>query len=230
MSDAGPPAPPFPRPAAPAQPPASGAIAPGLEALPDEGPLHFTARALAAQLRTVFPPSRFEFCWLDGKLTRQQWTRLTRRTPSVCLGWASVAPEQAAGAFLGTSHWFVGLLVRNEGGPEARLLGDRVGPGILSMVRAATIALNGLRIAPAETLWAASGSVEITGVAALETEAFAADEAISFCGIEAAVRYEEALPPWFDTINSFDALSVSWTFQASPATAQWTDLIQQGSP
>lgn len=220
--------PPFPRPASPAQAPATGAIAPGMEALPDEGPLHFTARALRAQLQTVFPASRFDFAYLDGKLTRAQWERLTRRPPSVCLGFAAVTPQAASGAFIGVSHWFVGLLVRNDGGPEARLLGDRAGPGILSMVRAATIALNGFQIRPAETLWAASGAVEISAVTALETEPFAA-EAISFTGLEVNVRYEEALPPDFDTINSLDALSIGWSFDAAGATGTWNDVIQEAT-
>jgi hypothetical protein len=214
--------PPFPQVSAPVQAPA-----PGMEAVGEEGPLHFTARALAAQLQTVFPPNRFDFQYLDGKLGKTQWGRLTRRPPSVCLGWAGITPLPGNGCvFLGTSHWFVGLLTKNVHSPDARLLGDAVGPGILSMVRAATIALHGFTIDPAETPWAASGTAEITGIHALYNDEFT-DEYTTLAGLDVSVQYEEVLPAGLDTINSCNALSVAWTFVAGGANGTWNELIQQ---
>ena len=200
--------------------------APGMEALDEEGPLHFTARALRAQLETVFPPARFDFQVLDGKLGKAQWQRLTRRPPAVCLGWAGVTPARDnQRQFAGTSHWFVGLLTKNANSPQARLLGDPMGPGILTMVRAATIALNGMVIDPVETPWAASGAVAVTGVHALYSDEFV-DEYTSLAGIEVDVPYEEALPAAWESVNSFDALSVAWTFTTAGGTATVGPIVE----
>ena len=210
---------------APAQTPTT-TPAPGMEALAEEGPLHFVARALRAQLETVFPPGRFDFQYLDGKLGKTQWQRLTRRPPAVCVGWAGVTPQrQSQRVFEGVSHWFVGLLTKNANSPDARLLGDPMGPGVLTMVRAATIALQGMVIDPVETPWAASGAVQITGVHALYSDEFV-DEYTTLAGIELDVAYEEALPAAWQTVNSLDALSVAWSFTAAGATGTAGPILE----
>jgi hypothetical protein len=200
----------------------------GLQAAPEEGPLHFTARALKAQLQTVFPPSRFDFQYLDGKIGKQQWARLTRRTPAVALGWAGVEPGANNGSiFFGTSLWVVALITRNEAGPQQRLLGDAIAPGILSMVRAATLALQGFAIDPPDTPWAASGAVQVRNVAALYSDEWT-DEACAVAGVDIAVEYQELLPPSFDAVNAMDALSIDWAFGPTPSATQWSDLNQLG--
>jgi hypothetical protein len=197
-----------------------------LAALTEEGPLHFTARALQAQLQRVFPANRFDWHWLDGKLTAKQWGRLTRRTPAVGLGWAGVTPNTRNSlGFFGASHWFLALVTRNEMSAEARLLGDKVAPGILSMVRAATIALNGYTVDPPDTPWQASGSTVITGVGAFYSDDWT-DEASTLAGVDISVEYEEVLPASLNTPNAMNALQIAWGF---PAQAQWTDLATFGA-
>ena len=198
----------------------------GLEAFSGEGPLHFTALALKERLQMVFPATLFDWHWLDGKISKGQWGALTRRCPSICLGWAGVTPSGTNGeAFEGRSHWFLAVVTRNQGGPQYRLLGDSKGPGVLQMVRAATLALNGFVIDPPDTPWAASGAVEISDISALTSEDWT-DEALAAAGISFSVPYQEALPPGLDTPNHFDALAVSWSF--SPHGA-WTDTFMEAS-
>lgn len=183
-----------------------------LEAVTDEGPLHFTARALQQRLQFVFPPQRFDWHWLDGKIGKTQWAALTRRCPTIALGFAGITPSRDnATAFMGHSHWFLALATKNPDSPKARMLGDRFAPGILSLTRAATIAVNGFVINPPDTPWAASGAVEITDIAALTSEDWV-DEALAAVGISLSVPYEEMLPPGLDTPNHFDALQVTWNF------------------
>ena len=199
----------------------------GLEGLVGEGPLHFTARALQARLQLLFPPNYFDWHWLDGKIGKTQWDRLTRRCPSVCLGFAGVTPSASNGlAFEGKSHWFLALVTRNEGGPQARLLGDRLAPGILSVVRAATVALNGFVINPPDTPWCASGAVEVTDISALTSDDWTS-EALAAVGINLAVPYEEVLPPGLDTPNRLDALSITWSFD--PPGGVFAQTLQEAT-
>lgn len=207
--------------AAPAQSPTGG-----LEALGVEGPLHFTARALQVRLQSVFPAQRFDWHWLDGKIGKTQWGNLTRRTPSVCLGFAGITPSPAnSTVFEGRSHWFLAVVTKNSGGPMGRLLGDKAAPGVLSLVRAATLALNGYVIDPPDTPWSASGAAEITDISALTSDDWV-DEALAAAGISFSVPYEEALPPGLDTPNSFDALQIAWSFDPY---GTWTDIIQEAT-
>jgi hypothetical protein len=227
--DATPPPPVFPGIASPVPVPATGPGGPGLNAMSEEGPLHFTARALKARLQSVFPPSRFDFHYLDGKLGKTQWSRLTRRTPAVALGWAGVRPSDFdGGPFDGASHWFVALVTRNEAGPEQRLLGDRIAPGMLAMVRAATIVLQGFVIDPENTTWAASGAVQLRDVSAMYADDWT-DDAASLVGIELDVHYQEMLPPSMDTPNSLDAVSIAWNFQGAPTNPQFTTLQENAT-
>lgn len=190
----------------------------GLEAWGLEGPLHFTARALKARLQGVFPAAGFDWHWLDGKIGKNQWGNLTRKTPSVCLGFAGVTPDASNGeVFAGKSHWFLALVTKNPGGPGPRLLGDRVAPGILALSRAATLALNGFVVDPPDTPWSATGAVEITDLSALTSDDWV-DEALAAVGISFSVPYEERLPPGLDTVNHFDALKITWTFDAPNGT------------
>lgn len=204
----------------------------GPEALADEGPLHFTARALVARLQTVLPPPWFDYHYLDGRLSKAQWGRLTRRTPAVCVGWAGVVPlPHTGGVFAGTGKWFVGLITRNEAGPAQRLLGDRFAPGVLSLVRAATIALQGYVIDPPCTPWTASGAVQVTAVQALYSDDWT-DEACSLVGIDLDIEYEEMLPPAFDTSAGLDAIRAAWSF-AGPAGAAvplFTETVELPGP
>jgi hypothetical protein len=198
----------------------------GLEAWAGEGPLHFMARGLQVRLQQVFPASGFDWHWLDGKISKAQWVKLTQRTPSVCVGFGGVGPSTANGeTFMGRAHWFVSLVTRNPGSPQARLLGDRAAPGILALVRAATLALHGFRIDPPDTPWAASGAVEITDISALTSEDWI-DEALAAVGISLSVPYEEALPPGLDTPNHFNALRTAWSFSPNGA---WTDTFMEAS-
>ncbi len=225
MSGSLPPGAVFPGVASPVQPPS-----PGLAALSDEGPLHFTARALQARLQTVFPATRFDFQFLDGKIGKTQWKRVTRRPPAIGVGWAGVkAGDWNGEQFGGISQWFVMLLVSNESGPGQRLLGDRASPGLLAMVRAATLALQGFTIANPDTGWAASGTVQVTSVAALYSDDWT-DDAYALAGLELDVAYQETLIPGQDTINNMDALAIDWRFAASPGTSQFSDIVELAGP
>lgn len=199
--------------------------APGMAAVSAEGPLHFIARALMAQLTTVFPQNLFTAAYVDGKITREQWQQITRRPPAVLLGWAGCEPDrEMGGVFEAHSKWFVGLVTKNLAGAQERLLGDRVGPGLLSMVRIASIALHGFVIAPKGQDWAASGAVQVTAANAMFLEDWI-DADIAVAGLELSVPYRETLPPGFDTLARFATLGVTWNF---PAGAEFTDTIATG--
>ena len=201
-------------------------VASPLDAFAFEGPLHFMARAIQHRLLRVFPAARFDHQLLDGRITKAQWARLTRRTPTVALGWAGVTPDRLAGnIFHGTAHWMVALVTRNEGGPTQRLLGDKLAPGVLALVRAAVLALEGYLIDPPDTPWAASGSIAVTNVSALYDDGWT-DEALSVAGVELSVEYDEALPPALDTPNDLDAIAASWNFAPNGA---WNDLWQRSA-
>jgi hypothetical protein len=197
-----------------------------LEGWSGEGPLHFMARALQARLQQVFPPQQFDWHWLDGKMGKQQWSALTRRCPAVCLGFAGVTPHaENAVIFGGDSHWFLAVVTRNTGGPMLRMLGDKFSPGVLSLIRAATLAVHGYLINPPDTPWAASGTVRVSDILALSSEDWV-DEALAAGALSLTIPYEELLPPGLDTPNNMDALSETWAFASAPATTQMTDLVE----
>jgi hypothetical protein len=202
-----------------------GVLAP-LDALAGEGPLHFTARALHQRLTEVFPPARFDHQWIDGRLSKQQWARLTRKPPTVALGFGGITPDPRAGAiFHGTAHFMIALVAYNPAGPRERLMGDKVAPGMLAMIRAAILMLNGFEVRAPDTTWASTGAVEITTIAPVYDEAWV-DEALSVTALEVGVQYDEALPPGLDTKNYLDAVSNTWTFAGS--ADGFTELSYQG--
>lgn len=124
---------------------------------PDELSASFSA--IQAQLQLVFPATKFQFRVIPGTLTARVWSELTARTPAVLLGWEGFAPRKPASRrLIGSSSWAVFVVVRNQGGPTQRLVGDTAGPGLLDMVRAAAAVLHGHTATGIGTLFVTSVS------------------------------------------------------------------------
>ena len=106
---------------------------------------------LAARLQAAFPAVQFQFEVLPPRISKADWDRLTRKTPTVGLGWVSMQPESSgARVWRGVSKWMV-VLVAQGSDPAAQMLGQTVGAvaiaGLYGMTSVAAAALHGLSIA-----------------------------------------------------------------------------------
>jgi hypothetical protein len=106
--------------------------------------LQLTADAISARLQLVFPPARFQHEMMPAKITAKTWGRLTARTPFIGLGWNTVEGDRdTSRLFRGETHWTAFLVAKNVAGTRLAYVGDRQGPGLFSMVEAATAVLHG---------------------------------------------------------------------------------------
>ena len=108
------------------------------------GPLQAAADAISDRLRLVFPPAKFSYEMMPAKITAKTWNALTRRTPFVGLGWNTAdGDKDASRIFRGETAWTVFLVAKNIAGTKLAYFGDRQGPGLFTMVEAATAVLHG---------------------------------------------------------------------------------------
>lgn len=120
----------------------------------DDGPLERIGRRARERLEIAFPPAKFQHAYMPSRVTPQIWGELLRRTPFIGLGWAQLGPKPGtpAGEFIGAAAWAVYLVVRNPAGQAARLFGDRQGPGVFKMTRAAIAMLHGAPVPEVGTI------------------------------------------------------------------------------
>ena len=108
------------------------------------GPLSRTAQAITARLQLAFPPGKFQHALVPAKLNEKTLLQMSVKTPYVGLGWNVVEGDKdSARLFRGETHWTVFLLTKNAAGVAHRYFGDKQGPGLFTMVEAATAVLHG---------------------------------------------------------------------------------------
>lgn len=170
------------------------------------GPLLGAQAALAARLRAYFPTPRFVHAALPPRLTKANWSDLLRRTPFVGLGWEALRPDVASGRILAArAQFLVVLVVRNLASHEARLMGDRVAPGLLGMVQVAAAALHGWTILGTPGRAEPVGDVRVEGVANLHADDWS-DEAAAMAGLSISVGVNMATPDRLDELLRLGAL------------------------
>jgi hypothetical protein len=120
----------------------------------DDGPVERLGRFARERLEIAFPPRLFMHAYMPSRVTPQVWTELLRRTPFVGLGWAKLGPKPGtpANQYRAECTWSAFLVVRNPNGQEARMFGDRQGPGMFKMIRAAIAVLHGAALNGVGTL------------------------------------------------------------------------------
>lgn len=182
------------------------------------GPLITAFTAIEERLKTFFPTSHFGHGVVPSQLTPQVWARLVQRTPWIGIGWSGVQPDPASGRqFKGKDQITVFCVVKNEGGPRARLLGDSKGPGILGLVQMATLALQGMEVPGV-------GHIEVIGTATLQVDGWR-DEAAEVAGVSCTVNFALSDPR---ALEDFLRLGVQWEFDPTtgPVTQGPADEIQ----
>jgi hypothetical protein len=193
----------------------SGAVT---TALSQDGPLMWMGQAIEARLALAFPPAYFDFAWMPAKADRAWFKRYLRRTPAIALGWNGCqATSDDGGVFTAHAHWTVALITKNAAGPEARLMGDALAPGLFAMQRVATLMLHGWLIDPDGTPWTATGSTIVTAAGNLYNDEWG-DEDTAICGLDLSVLYEETLPAGLIPSPSIGNLidCITWDFGEQP--------------
>lgn len=109
------------------------------------GPLERLALALRERLILAFPEKQFDHQWMPARPSKSQWVTLLRRPPFVGISWTAMAPQSQAGArsFAADVAFTVVLVTANESGAGPRLFGDRLAPGLMTMVQVAAVFLHG---------------------------------------------------------------------------------------
>lgn len=209
---------------------ADGAMPGGAQPQPGDTALTFMPRAIEARLRTVFTTA-FDFALLpSGKLSKAKWQAVVRRVPMLGLGYLGCKPAEDNGrSFRAHALWEL-LLVTRGVTPQQSLLGDVAAPGILSMIRAATVALQGYTIAPEGAPACASGSVAISSVDLALSDEFFGDD---YCAASVilSVPYRETSAGMTlsqPTVGELMAIAESWSFAGGSGDAA-TDTIQWGA-
>jgi hypothetical protein len=193
--------------------------------LADPGPLQLMSLMLQQRVQAIFPPSYFGFAWMPAKADRNWFKRYVPRCPAAALGWNGVADKDSAGVFAGIAHFTLALIVKNASSVQGRYLGDALGPGLMPMVRAATIALQGWVIDPPDNPFCAQGGVTVSAVANLYNEDWG-DEDTAIAALELAVPYEETLPPGMEQVPAGPlALGITWNFDPQAPQIDSTGLV-----
>lgn len=180
---------------------------PAVQPLSAEGPLFTADRAIRARLTEVFPPTRFVHATLNTAVTREEWTRVVRRTPFIGLTWLGAAPDSTSGRLLRMRATWRLLLVVGNGDPAMRLTGDRFSPGLYAMVQVAAAALHGMPIGGDDLRGA--GTLEVTEAVALASEGWA-DEAEAIAGITLASAFTLLGTP--GSLDDLLRMRGSWAF------------------
>lgn len=188
------------------------------------GALECIGDAIAERLRIVFPPQRFEHAVMPSRVDASTWGKLLRRTPFIGLGWADLDPVRGAGRlFHGTSAWTVYLVVKNPAGARERYWGDRQGPGLFVMVRAAVGILHGHTIEGV-------GTIQVIKSGNAFAEGWN-DESYAMAAVDCAVGTTLPLAEQIKGVeeDALARLGISWTFEGGTASPELSDVMTMGS-
>ena len=169
------------------------------------GPLAMQARAIAARLQLVFPPSKFHFKYLPAAINKDVWRDLTQgNQPFIGLGFANFSPTTEGAVLGGVASWMVLTAIRRVGQPASRLFGDAQAPvGVLAMATAAAGVLQGFV--------AHTGSVTVGKIANTASEAFTDDSTVISIDLRVPMTLNVAeLITRPDGLGIFEELSTTW--------------------
>jgi hypothetical protein len=114
--------------------------------------LHRLFEAMSNRLRTVFPASMFDLQMMPPAPSREEWQRVTQRSPCIVISWIGIEPKPGATRLVkGDAVWAIYLVVDNTT-ISRRYLGDARGVGLYGMVTAASYQLHGHTIDGVATL------------------------------------------------------------------------------
>lgn len=114
--------------------------------------LHRLFEAMSNRLRTVFPTSMFDLQMMPPAPSKEEWQRVTQRSPCIAIAWIGIEPKPGATRLVkGDAVWAIYLVVDNTVIPR-RYLGDARGVGLYGMVTAASYLLHGYTVDGVATL------------------------------------------------------------------------------
>jgi hypothetical protein len=190
----------------------------------DDGPLERVGRFARERLELAFTPKLFTHRWMPSRITPQIWGELLNRTPFVGLGWAQLGPKPATplNMFVGYAAWSAYLVARNPNGQEARLFGDKQGPGLLKMTRAAIAVLHGAKVPGV-------GTIEVTSTGHATMEGYEKDD-VSLASVDFHCQIGITLANTLSGIHapSLSEIDSTWSFQGSDG-ATLSDTNQTGA-
>lgn len=183
------------------------------------GPLGAIALGIRARLELAFPPAKFSFQWMPGRVDKKVWMELTRRMPMIGIGFTGLEAPQTTSFYAGSSHWMVYLATRNSNGAEAVLFGDKFAPGQLQLAEVAASLLHGFLV-PCE------GMARVQEVANSYVEDYE-DAGLSITAISLNVPVDLSPPRvWGDerlTATGLSGETIQWSFDGG-ATIVQTDV------
>ncbi len=190
----------------------------------DDGAMEQLGRFARHRLELAFPPKLFMHDFMPPRLTTKVWGDLLRRTPFVGLGWSKLGPKPGtpSGQFIGNASWSAFLVVKNPGGHAARLFGDRQGPGLLKMVRAAVAVLHGAKVPGV-------GTIQVTDSGNAYPDNYE-DEALSMAAIDFECQLGINLAGTLSGIYTpaLTEIDITWSF-AGDSTDTLVDTNETGA-
>lgn len=110
------------------------------------GPLEKAGRAIEARLKLVCPPTVFDHHWVPARVDSAVWQQLTRKPPFVGIGFNRFGRGEGHAQLFGPAEFTVFCAIANPSGTEARLFGDTIGPGVLTVAQVIAVALHAMLI------------------------------------------------------------------------------------
>lgn len=111
-------------------------------------PISAAFPVLEQRLRSFFLKERWDFHVVSDPMSVEEFMAIVRRTPCLGLSWRQLNPQdQKVGRrFQGVLGLRLTIVVKNQNAVKDRLLGDRLGPGLLPSVAGAIVLLNGFTV------------------------------------------------------------------------------------
>lgn len=186
------------------------------------GPIEQIARALRGRLELVFPPNKpFSHQWMPARVDRDAWRRLTERMPMVAIGFNEFQRVQTQSSLAVISYWTIFAATKNERGQEGLMFGDKLAPGLLSLMQVAAAAVHGFTMP-------GLGTIQVTKAAnaMIEEET---DPSLGIAAIDLEVKADLALAGLLsgpDVAGADLAMQqIVWNFDG----ASLTDIINTGT-
>jgi len=181
------------------------------------GPIHVAAAGIQARLLAVFPANRFQHELLPAPMSVKTLAALSSaRAPVIGLAFLGFRPGPGSGRTLAGRLRFGVYLITSNPKSAARLLGDRLSPGLAQMVHVAILGLNGWTLSGERD--GAVGTIELREIENTEGAEWQADN----CAC-AAITAE--LPASFTGIppDQLNTIVSNWTFDGTTDVAvdQW---------
>lgn len=127
-----------------------------------DGVIAVAARALEERLRRFFPAEKFVIELMPAAITEAVWMQLSQRSPFVGVAFQDLVVSESAGVNPAVTMRFQVHLVVTATTAKQRLLGDKMGPGIVNMLAVAVLGLHAWAIPDVGTVFCGT-SQTLTG-------------------------------------------------------------------